>query len=399
MPRLNEAQIEFIETDLIKKGISNPSLRLDLLDHICSAIEELPENYDFQFCYEEILSKFGGQKIKEIQFQTELLTNQFKNPRMKKAMFYSGIAASIFIFTASIFKIFHWPGAGALFVLGCGFLSLLFFPSMFMVRYKEKEENQRNIFLSLTGVLAAITVSLGMLFKIMHWPYATLLWISGVVILMFFYLPVYFVSQYKKAENKLNTMITSVMIVCGCGIFIIAFTFRNSAAVMEATFTHSKDLIKENLILMSLNESKINELIADTTNDSQTKNNLSAILKTEKEIDSLIRNAQSEIIRYDLEEENQENFNLLTSAWEKELQRNDLGDMEYLNENQEQRKIIQTLNSKLNWVSQNVKSNLKSSEKLVVSVQDFKGSVKNITLDRLSKIERAVHLQIAYLKK
>ena len=395
MPKLSEEQIQFFEKDLLRRGIRNPDLLTDLLDHVCCAIEAKPESEDVDNCYKEIIQSLGGSRITEIQIETEKLIQELKNPRMKKTMIYSGIASSLFIFAGSVFKIFHWPGAGALYVFGSIFLAILFFPSLFYVRFREKSDNEKNAFLTITGALAGTTICLGMLFKIMHWPYATILWVSGISLLMFGYLPVYFVSEYKKAEHKLNALINSVFIVCGCSLFIIAFTYRNSAIVMEKTYLNSKSQIIENNQLMDLNSKKLEGYLSDTLVSEESKKTSSEILKNEKELDSLMEKLQSQIILNHLELEEGESFKLIHGDWEKRLESNDLGDMENLYSNPEKKAMIDALNQKLEWFASNLKSESGISK---IDVKDFKGAVKNITLDKLSSIERNVHLSVAYLK-
>lgn len=398
MPKLSEEQIRFIELDLKKRGIKNSSLLTDLTDHICCAIEERSEEVFSEKIYVDVISSFGENGILEIERETKKLINQTKQPTMKKTMIYSGIGASLFILSGSIFKIFHWPGAGALFILGSAFLSILFFPSMFFVRFKEKTDQTKSAFLSFTGALSATCVTLGMLFKIMHWPFATVLWICGISLLMFIYLPLYFVSHYKKSENKLNAIITMVMIVCGSGIFIIAFTYRSSAIVMEKNFLASKELMIENKVLMNVNESKIQLLSADSSISSNKKQQLADIVKYEKEINTLVAQLQTEIVLNDLEKEGNENFNLLSSDWEKRLNRNDLGDIAQLSEKPEMNNLLQELNLKLKWMNENVISNYNEPINFNLKTSDFEGNTKNITLSKLSNIERGIHLRVAYSK-
>lgn len=48
------------------------------------------------------------------------------------------------------------------------------------------------------GFLATFLLSMGLLFKMMHWPYANILMCSGFIFLNFGLLPVYFYHKYRQ---------------------------------------------------------------------------------------------------------------------------------------------------------------------------------------------------------
>jgi hypothetical protein len=52
---------------------------------------------------------------------------------------------------------------------------------------------------SVFGFLACFLISSGTLFKIMHWPSASIMLVLGFVFLNFGVLPAYFYSKYKQA--------------------------------------------------------------------------------------------------------------------------------------------------------------------------------------------------------
>jgi len=51
----------------------------------------------------------------------------------------------------------------------------------------------------LTGFLASFTISTGFIFKIMHWPGANVLMLTGFIALNIGFLPLYFYDKYKAA--------------------------------------------------------------------------------------------------------------------------------------------------------------------------------------------------------
>ena len=52
----------------------------------------------------------------------------------------------------------------------------------------------------LSGFLASFFVSTGIMFKIMHWPYAGMILLVGFVILNFVFLPTFFFYKYNSTK-------------------------------------------------------------------------------------------------------------------------------------------------------------------------------------------------------
>jgi hypothetical protein len=184
------------------------------LDHICCVVEhELEAGGDFERFYPLVVSRFYKTALREIEDETvHLLTNKHYY-KMKKTMLYSG-ALSVGLLSAGIvLKFLHLPGAAVLIVLGTFFLSFVFLPLMFALRMKEKQGNRPIV---ATGSLAAMLISVGVLFKIMHWPGANILCLSALLVMIFAFIPVYFFSGIRHPETKTNTVVSSILMFTGC---------------------------------------------------------------------------------------------------------------------------------------------------------------------------------------
>ncbi len=218
---LTEEQIAFIENDIKVRGITSPDLSIDLLDHICCLIEnKLDEYRNFESVYQETILLFGKNGLKEIQNETNRLLTFKHYYIMNSTMKISGYISSLMILFGAFFKLNHWPGASILMVTGVFFFSVLFLPLLFILKFKSSAENNRNIVLSSIAFIASLVISIGILFKIMHWPNARLLIIIGCVLLVLGYLPIYLISIYKNTTNKINATATVIMIIAGAGLFI-----------------------------------------------------------------------------------------------------------------------------------------------------------------------------------
>ena len=72
MYSLSDQQTGFILSDLHRNGIFNPGLRDELLDHICTLIEEGLENdRDFDLFYSTVITSFYRRRLGEIEEATD----------------------------------------------------------------------------------------------------------------------------------------------------------------------------------------------------------------------------------------------------------------------------------------------------------------------------------------
>ncbi|WP_159802039.1 hypothetical protein [Flavobacterium sp. MK4S-17] len=140
--QLTEDNIEYISNNLDFYGIIEPELKEDLLDHICTYIEN--DNFNsFESAYQEAVQKFGGQyAIGRIQHQTFIMVSLQSKLKRKRVLYITGYLTGFFISTGSIFKIMHWPVASILIVLGFITFNFTFLPLFFYHWYKNSMEKQ-----------------------------------------------------------------------------------------------------------------------------------------------------------------------------------------------------------------------------------------------------------------
>ena len=232
---LTEQQIAFIENDIKVRGITSPDLSIDLLDHICCLIEDTLDEYrNFETVYLETILLFGENGLKEIQDETNRLLTFKHYHIMNSTMKISGYASSLMILSGAFFKFQHWPGASPLMVLGVFFLTVLFLPLLFILKFKSSAENNRSIVLSIIAGVASLLLCFGVLFKIMHWPCAQMLTFAGGALLILGYLPIYFISVYKNTTNKINATATVILIIAGVGLFVAQSNYGLSKPVSDS---------------------------------------------------------------------------------------------------------------------------------------------------------------------
>ncbi len=219
MYKINEQQIDYILNDISARGIEMEGLQLNLLDHICCIIEqELEENGDFERGYHAVIRRFYKDKLSEIEEETHLLLTNKNYYVMKKVMITSGTFSAAALTTGIILKYLHAPGASIMMILGIGIASLIFLPLLVTLKIKEQQKAKDKLLIVL-GSISAIMMSLAILFKIQHWPGANMMGLISPAILALVFLPIYFVGGIRNPETKLNTIVSSVLIVLGCGLF------------------------------------------------------------------------------------------------------------------------------------------------------------------------------------
>jgi hypothetical protein len=145
-----------------------------------------------------------------------------------------------------LFKFMHWPGASILILLGIITSSFIFLPLLFTVKAKEQQSVKDKLIIGL-GVISGIIMSLSVLFKIMQWPYANKLAILALLMIGLLFLPVYFFTGIRDAERKVNTITVSVLIIMVCGLWLTLIRSPQSSKMAEIRDTHSF-LISEQII-------------------------------------------------------------------------------------------------------------------------------------------------------
>ena len=129
---------------------------------------------------------------------------------MKKIIYFVALITTFLIVSGSLFKIMHWPGAAVMIILGSFSFAFLFIPLIILKKFKEESFSKDQIIYSL-GIILGTVLGLGFIFKIMHWPMATVLMLSSIILFNFLYVPAYFISRYNRDELRYSTIINSVM--------------------------------------------------------------------------------------------------------------------------------------------------------------------------------------------
>jgi len=276
---LSKDQVDFILEDVRRNGIKTEELQLSLLDHICCVIEnEMSPDKNFDDYYRSVLPRFFKKELKEIQEETDLLLTFKHYYAMKKVMLRSGMFSAITFVLGAILKIMHLPGANVVLLFSIFIISFIFLPIYFLVKTKEVKV-VKDKFLFGFGVLFGILFCISTLFKMLHWPGATILWLTSLVVLFFLFLPVFFFSGIRNPETKLNTMLSSIMVLIAGGMVFTMTSLYGTKFKEEAIEIANSHLGKVKTFTMTMN-SDIKEIDTIGSQSSILKSNAkSAISK------------------------------------------------------------------------------------------------------------------------
>ncbi len=282
MRNVTDEEITFIDHDLTARGIVLEELRDNLIDHICCIIEhESATEEDFYKCYERVLPQFFKKELQEIQTETDNLL-QFKNfYTMKKIMNISGISTVFLILMGVLFKTLHLPGAAIIFILGGFTFAFLFLPILIIIKFKDDESTTDKAVFSF-GLLLAMIIAIGFIFKVMHWPYANKLMYSGTTIFTILYVPLYFFTRIRRPEIKFNTIVNSVIMLAFGGILYSLFDLSYSRTYQSDMQEIHYYLHDNSLRLFEINEDLYTVLPSNSIADDIKRNTMEVNSNIEK---------------------------------------------------------------------------------------------------------------------
>jgi hypothetical protein len=173
--------------------------------------------------YERVKAKIGIGGLECIQQETLYLIDK-KYRIMKNTMKTSGVIAPIIMAIGSLFKIEHWPGASILLVLGFFVLSFVFLPSAIYVSYKEVS-NRTKKWTHFMGFFGTFFVAIGFLFKAMHWPGTAIALILGFALITLVFLPMVMINKLREKELKVPKYVF-VIAFTGLMLYLVAFVCK-----------------------------------------------------------------------------------------------------------------------------------------------------------------------------
>lgn len=199
--RLDEEQEKRIEEFVDKQDFRLVSLRDDILDHLCCVVEsDLRAGKTFDQSLKDAMFDLAPNGLIDLEKKTFFLLNSKRIIMMKKLMYLIGFIGSLTLTTGIVFKLLWYPGANMLLMTGFLVLLLIFVPMVTIDKYKVTiAKNLSERLKIILGCVSAVVVGLAGLFKVMHWMGAEVLLLAGGLIFAVGYLPFLFFTMYKKS--------------------------------------------------------------------------------------------------------------------------------------------------------------------------------------------------------
>ena len=150
MYELSPQDVNQISHDISRLEINFSHLADDLIDHFCCDVEhEMMKGFDFSEAYEKVKRKMGSlRRLRKIQ-EASLYAVDSKYRKMKNMMKISGIAGTIILAFASLFKIMHWPGAGRAILISLLFPYAVYSPVYLSITRKDPNHSICHIIIPL----------------------------------------------------------------------------------------------------------------------------------------------------------------------------------------------------------------------------------------------------------
>ena len=137
---------------------------------------------------------------------------------MKQKLYIFGLVTALVILAGTIFKINHLAGAGKLLTVGFVAMVLLYLPLAFRNNYKA-EGTKQNLLLYIVSWITCFVVFTAMLFKIMHWPFAGIMMTIALPFPYFVFLPVFLIITGRNKNFSLYNTVFVLMLLMLNSVF------------------------------------------------------------------------------------------------------------------------------------------------------------------------------------
>ncbi|MEN9346537.1 MAG: hypothetical protein RLZZ77_48 [Bacteroidota bacterium] len=198
MVELTDEQYERVAL-YVKVSIVKADLQMELIDHCCCSIEELlTEGVPFDQAFDQALRQLSPNGIREVEEEVNFVLQSKISKIMKKLLYLTGFLAAFCILIGMMFKMMSWPFANKILLTG----DLALMACMLIVQVNlfngNVSPNKWQLMRVFAGSLGGLIVATGAAFKVMHWPFGGILFVVGIGIVTFFFLPIFFWQLYQK---------------------------------------------------------------------------------------------------------------------------------------------------------------------------------------------------------
>ncbi len=168
---------------------------------------------------------------------------------MKQKIYLIGLVSFAVVIIGALFKILHYPAAGALMTLGFVALVFIFFPAALINAYRH-DGNKSMKPLYIVFYITLLIMFMGMLFKIMHWPGAGWWLLVALPFPFVVFLPVFLVVTSRIKNFSIYKTVTVLLVLTFMSVFNALLALNVSRERLDdsmflASLYHRTALLKE----------------------------------------------------------------------------------------------------------------------------------------------------------
>ncbi len=145
---------------------------------------------------------------------------------MKKFVYLTGIIILNLFTIGAIFKVIHFPGASWLITIALTVFTLVFLPLAFMDAYKG-ETDRSYFWIYLMGFICIFICSAGALFKIQHYPGASILLYLSLFFPFLVFLPVFASFHIRNKDRNLPNFLGVMLLLTYIVVFSALLALRS----------------------------------------------------------------------------------------------------------------------------------------------------------------------------
>lgn len=201
---MKEEYINQIVNEVNASAIKNQSLKDDLIDHICCLVEEhLKSGDNFDVALNKAYEQTCPNGIDEIEKEAIFLINYSKILLLKRITYIIGFIAAASLSIGILMKLIYAPYSNMLLALGAVGLIFLFMPLLLVGRVKKIANKVLSERLKwITGLSSMLVFAFSLTFKMLHLQGAVLLLALSFILFSFGFLPFLFFRMYRKSLDE-----------------------------------------------------------------------------------------------------------------------------------------------------------------------------------------------------
>jgi hypothetical protein len=158
---------------------------------------------------------------------------------------------------------------------------------MIVLKFKD-EANTTDKWVFSFGFLLSMAIGMGVIFKLMHWPYANALMLYGSSLFVFAYVPLYYFTRIRRPESKFNTTINTVLMMACSGMLFSLYNLHGKTDAKDSLIA-SHQYMEYNIKQLSAANTQLHKLVEEPHNSAQ-------FITTSTQLFEVIENTKANLV-------------------------------------------------------------------------------------------------------